>query len=707
MHNTRISFLSSRRRNLITLSLFSGTLVSPFTLAADEAPIVVTGKNSDTVATSYSQPDASIGSLKPVSRLAEAQSISVVTQQQLADYSTETLADAMRFVSGVSQGNTLAGTEDGIVRRGFGSNSDGSIYRDGIRSSAGMNLDATTDHVEVLKGSASLLYGIQNPGGVINVVSKKPEYQWKTKIFGQAKSAGGGSGGIDVTGPLGGGFAFRLIAEKQHEQYWRNYGHNTHNLLAPSLQWYGEKASFSLNYEHYQYEIPYDRGTAFIKGKPINVGYKTRLDDYSNYAWGINQSLSSHWDYQLNDTWNTGITAGWNQRKYSNNEVRVTAVNTTTGVVTRRADANRGFNHQTHYLAWNLSGTPEIAHMQHTITLGADYEMNQTYRAHAYTGKTNTAFTIDDPQYGLSTITNASTEKASGKHLLNRIYSRSVYAKDSISLAPKWTMVVGGRMQRFTQNQSSGVPKVTNYTDSGDKFLPQMGLIYNLTPEVSLYGSWSKSFTPSTTVDDNGNVGSPEQGTTYEVGSKWQISPVLLASVALYTIDERNVALSLNGDTYEVDRARSRGVEVELNGEIAKNWQLSTQYSYNQATITRDSINPANKGNALQNAPKHSASTYLSHKLTLPALPGEWTLGGGVQYVGSRAGDPDNSFTLPHYLVADSFLRWNHRVLGQKTQLQLNLNNLFNKHYYTSSGGNLRVAEGQTRNVTLSASVEF
>ncbi len=75
--------------------------------------------------------------------------------------------------------------------------------------------------------------------------------------------------------------------------------------------------------------------------------------------------------------------------------------------------------------------------------------------------------------------------------------------------------------------------------------------------------------------------------------------------------------------------------------------------------------------------------------------------------MGSRAGDPDNSFTLPHYLVADSFLRWNSRVLGQKTQLQLNLNNLFNKHYYTSSGGNLRVAEGQTRNVTLSASVEF
>lgn len=78
----------------------------------------------------------------------------------------------MRFVSGVAEGNTLAGTEDGFVRRGFGSNSDGSIYRDGVRSSRGLNFDATTERVEVLKGSASLLYGIQNPGGVINVVSK-------------------------------------------------------------------------------------------------------------------------------------------------------------------------------------------------------------------------------------------------------------------------------------------------------------------------------------------------------------------------------------------------------------------------------------------------------------------------------------------------------------------------------------------------------
>lgn len=291
---------------------------------------------------SYTADKTSIASKNSNSRLNEAQSISVVTAKQLQDYQVSNLADAMRFVSGVSVGNTLGNTEDGIIRRGFGSNSDGSIYRDGIRSSQGLNLNATTERVDVLKGSASLLYGIQNPGGIINVISKKPQYDWHTIVSGHYNTTGGGAGSIDVTGPLGNGFAFRLITEKQSQSYWRGYGSDKHNLVAPSLQWYGEKASFNISYENFQYDIPYDRGTAFINGKPANIGYKTRLDDYSNHAWGRNQTFSTNWDYQFNDVWSSRITAGFNQRQYNSNTVTTTAINATSGVVTRRPDAFRG-----------------------------------------------------------------------------------------------------------------------------------------------------------------------------------------------------------------------------------------------------------------------------------------------------------------------------------------------------------------------------
>ncbi|MDF7649412.1 TonB-dependent siderophore receptor [Pantoea sp. Acro-805] len=709
MNNNKPFTFKSQRHPAIIAAIYGVTVLSAASSMAAESDSTLTVSAQENSTQGYNATSSSVASKTPTSRLNEAQSISVVTQQQLEDYQASSLADAMRFVSGVSEGNTLAGTEDGFVRRGFGSNSDGSVYRDGVRSSQGLNFDATTERVEVLKGSASLLYGIQNPGGVINVVSKKPQYDWHTKVSGRSSSEGGGAGTVDVTGPLGNGFAFRLIAEKQNQDYWRNFGSDKHTLIAPSLQWYGEKASFLISYEDYQYDIPYDRGTAFINGKPLDIGYKDRLDDKANHAWGHNKTFNAHYDWQFNDDWSTRVTFGWNQRQYDNNEVRVTAINPTTGVVTRRADANRGFNHKTKYVSWDLLGSQQLLGMTHSMVFGTDYEMNQTYRAHQFQGKSNTGFNFTDPQYDiLSPVTNSTTENTANANNLNRIHSRSIYAKDSISLTEDWIAVVGGRYQQYEQRASKGFdPVVETLNSQGNKFLPQAGLIYKITPDVSLYTSFSKSFTPSTDVDDDGNVGKPEQGTTWEVGSKWQISPKLFASVALYRIDERDMSLSINGTTRAINKARSSGAEFELNGEVLPGWDLSANYSYDKAEIVDDGVNSANNGNRLQNAPRHSGALYLSHNLAISGIPGDFRVGGGARYIGTRAGDPENSFTLPDYVVADSFIAWNNQLFGEKTQLKLNLNNLFNKHYYTSSGGNLRVREGETRNLMLEASVEF
>lgn len=673
---------------------------------AAEDHLVVTASSSQQ--DRYSTDENSTASKMPTSRLTEAQSVSVVTEKQLADYQVSQLSESMRFVSGVAQSNTLAGSEDGIVRRGFGSNSDGSVFRDGIRSSQGLNLNATTDKVEVLKGSSSLLYGILNPGGMINIISKKPKYQWHRKVSGQTGSEGGGRGTLDVTGPLGHGWAFRFISEKQNRSYWRGFGRDKHQLIAPSLQWYGEKASFYFGYERFDYNIPWDRGTAFINGKPIDIGYKTRLDDYTNHAWGHNQTFNSHWDYQFNDQWSTKITWGYNQRRYDNNEVRVIKVNPATGVVTRRADANRGFNHKTKYLAWDLIGSPEVLGMTHHLVTGVDYEMNQTYRAHQYTkGAKNTDYNLSSPIYGLTPIVDSSTEKPNSQNLLNRIHSRSVYLKDSIQLNDQWILVAGTRYQHYEQHQSSGTKNILNYRETGNKFLPQTGLVYRVTPNVSIYTSVSKSFTPSTQFDEEGNVGAPEQGTSWETGAKWQVTPNMLTSLAFYRINERNIKLGFNGDTYPVAKARSTGIEWELNGELTPELDISANYSYDQAKIIDDQNNEANNGKWLQNAPRHVGALYLSHNFQVTPLPGQLRVGAGARYMGTRAGDPDNSFNLPHYMVADSFIGWDSHLLGKATHLQLNLNNLFNKHYYTSSGGDLRVAEGQTRNMVLEASVEF
>ncbi len=686
---------------------------SPLLAASTDADnsgsvMTITADAADDTAVEYGATQASTASKNDTPLNETPQSVSVVTNSMIEDYQVTSLDDAMKFVSGVTQGNTLGGTEDGFVKRGFGANSDGSILLDGVRSNQGLSFDSTVDHVEVLKGSASLLYGIQNPGGVINMISKKPQYEWNTRVSGRTGGAGGGAGTLDVTGPLGNGFAFRLIAERQSEDYWRNFGKNQHTLLAPSLSWFGEKASFNISYEEFKYDVPYDRGTAFINGKPLNIPYKERIDEAANHAWGKNKRLNTTWEYELSPDWKTRLTYAWMQRRYDSNEVRATAINTTTGAVTRRADANRGFNHQTSLTSWDWIGEPQVFGMTHDLLIGAEYEKVETYKQYSYRGKVNSDFTMYNPVYQVAPITNSSTYSDSNSNLRSTIYNHAIYAKDSIHFTDHWIGVLGGRYQHVNQKGSQGFVTPTetqNYTV--DKFLPQAGLVYKLNESLSFYGSFSKSFTPSTDVDDNGTTAAPELGTTYEVGSKWQITPRLDATLALYRIDEKDMSVYINGVTRSIPKARSSGIELEMNGEIAKDWNISANYAYDKTEIVKDNVNPDNVGNRLVNAPTNMGSLYLSHALRWVPVQGDIRLGGGARYVGKRAGDPENSFTMPAYTVADAFISWDNQLLGKHTKLQLNLNNIFNKEYYTSSAGNLRVEEGETRNVVLSASVDF
>ncbi|WP_287815738.1 TonB-dependent receptor plug domain-containing protein, partial [Pseudomonas sp.] len=200
-------------------------------LAAAEQVLPATQVGADALTTddSYTAPTVSTASKGDVPVKEEAQTVNVVTHQTLTDYNARSLDDAIKFISGASQGNTLGNTKDSVVKRGFGSNDDGSILRDGVRSILSHNFTATADHVEALKGPASLLYGAMDPGGLINVVSKQPQYVQSTTLSGSAASEGGGTLGVDTTGPIGDtGLAYRLVAERQHEDYWRNYGVDQH-----------------------------------------------------------------------------------------------------------------------------------------------------------------------------------------------------------------------------------------------------------------------------------------------------------------------------------------------------------------------------------------------------------------------------------------------------------------------------------------------
>ncbi|MDT3723110.1 TonB-dependent siderophore receptor, partial [Pseudomonas oryzihabitans] len=292
-----------------------------------------------------------------------------------------------------------------------------------------------------------------------------------------------------------------------------------------------------------------------------------------------------------------------------------------------------------------------------------------------------------------------------------KLESTSLYFKDNWHLNDRWILVLGGRYQTFDQysDQGLGNSHVVNLDKRDHTAVPLAGLVFQATETLSLYGNYSRFFVPNTTVDDRGNAFDPEEGRSFEVGAKYDLTPGLNLNVALYDIEKKNVVTTSTVDGVSVSEAAgkvgSRGLEVDLTGHLAERWDMIATYAYDHTEILDD---PSNESNRLTQAPKHSGSLYLTHHLLVPSTLGGWHVGGGARYVGERAGDNANSFYMSSYTVADAFLRWGLPVTGYQTRLQLNVDNLFNKQYYPSSANSpLQVAVGEPRTARLSACVSF
>ncbi|RMT99122.1 TonB-dependent siderophore receptor [Pseudomonas amygdali] len=654
----------------------------------------------------YSAESTSTASKSDVPIKEEAQSVNVVTPQTIADYNVRSLDDAMKFVSGVSQGNTLGNTKDSVIKRGFGTNDDGSILRDGVRSVVSKNFGATTERVEVLKGPASLLYGAMEPGGVINVISKQPQYVQSTTLSGSAYSEGGGSFGIDTTGPLGNsGVAYRLVAERQSEDYWRNYGVDQHTLIAPSLSWTGERASLTLAYEYNDYISPFDRGTVFTGGHPADISYDKRLDEKWANTVGISETATARFEYQLSDDWKTRLTYGWNNDRYSLSIAQPSTLSSS-GVLRRQANGGH-YDYETRYASWDFIGKQEILGQQHDLLIGAEQEDSDKYRGKTYRNTAQNGFNIFSPSYG--SLAEPSVVSTTTSNLSNQLTSSSIYLKDNWHLDDRWILVLGGRYQHYDQyiKQGLGASRVTNLDKNDDVFLPMAGLVFKVNEDLSLYGNYSRSFVPNEDVNDDGTTFDPEEGRSYEVGAKYALAPALNLNLAVFDIEKKNVVTptGVTGVSEAAGKVGSQGVELDVTGRIAERWDMIGTYAYTHTEVLDD---PSNKGNRLSQAPKHTASLYLTHHLQVPSGLGDWHAGGGARYVGERAGDDANTFYMSSYTVADAFLRWDVPMAGYKTRLQLNVDNLFDKQYYPSStGSQLQVNVGEPRTARLSASVTF
>ncbi|HFK7268163.1 TPA: TonB-dependent siderophore receptor [Enterobacter asburiae] len=699
-------------------ALFSLLFMAPLVQAADntaakdgETLTVTADPNTTAEATNGYQPlNTSTATLTNMPMLDIPQVVNTVSDKVLEDQHATTLDEALYNVSNVVQTNTLGGTQDAFVRRGFGANRDGSIMTNGLRTVLPRSFNAATERVEVLKGPASTLYGILDPGGLINVITKRPEKTFGGSLSATSSSFGGGTGQIDVTGPIEGTrLAYRLTGEYQDEDYWRNFGTERSTFIAPSLTWFGDDATVTVLYSHRDYKTPFDRGTIFDLNtkKAVDVDRKTRFDEPFNVTDGQSDLAQLNAEYRLNSQWTAKFDYSYSQDKYSDNQARVMAYDSKTGNLTRRVDATQGSTQRMHTTRADLQGNVDIAGYYNEILTGVSYENYDLLRTDMIRCKNVKDFNIYNPSYG--SLGKCTTVSASDSDQTIKQESYSAYAQDALYLTDKWIAVAGMRYQYYTQYAGKGRPFNVNTDSRDDQWTPKLGLVYKLTPAVSLFANYSQTFMPQSSIASYIGDLPPETSNAYEIGAKFDLFDGITANIALFDIHKRNVLYteSVGDETVAktAGRVRSQGVEVDLAGSLTENTNIIASYGYTDAKVLED---PDYAGKPLPNVPRHTGSLFLTYDIHNAIAGNTLTLGGGGHGVSRRSATNGADYYLPGYFVADAFAAYKMKLQYPVT-LQVNVKNLFDKTYYTSSiaTNNLGNQIGDPREVQLTVKMEF
>ncbi|MEP9015716.1 TonB-dependent siderophore receptor [Enterobacter roggenkampii] len=699
-------------------ALFSLLFMAPLAQAADttaakdgETLTVTADPNTPAEATNGYQPlNTSTATLTNMPMLDIPQVVNTVSDKVLEDQHATTLDEALYNVSNVVQTNTLGGTQDAFVRRGFGANRDGSIMTNGLRTVLPRSFNAATERVEVLKGPASTLYGILDPGGLINVVTKRPERTFGGSLSATSSSFGGGTGQVDVTGPIDGTrLAYRLTGEYQDEDYWRNFGNERSTFIAPSLTWFGDDATVTVLYSHRDYKTPFDRGTIFDLNtkKAVDVDRKTRFDEPFNVTDGQSDLAQLNAEYRLNSQWTAKFDYSYSQDKYSDNQARVMAYDAKTGNLTRRVDATQGSTQRMHSTRADLQGNVDIAGFYNEILTGVSYENYDLLRTDMMRCKNVKGFNIYHPVYGK--LNKCTTVSAADSDQTLKQESYSAYAQDALYLTDKWIAVAGMRYQYYTQYAGKGRPFNVNTDSRDEQWTPKLGLVYKLTPSVSLFANYSQTFMPQSSIASYIGDLPPETSNAYELGAKFDLFDGVTANIALFDIHKRNVLYneSVGGETIAktAGRVRSQGVEVDLAGSLTENTNIIASYGYTDAKVLED---PDYTGKPLPNVPRHTGSLFLTYDIHNAFAGNTLTIGGGGHGVSRRSATNGADYYLPGYFVADAFAAYKMKLQYPVT-LQVNVKNLFDKTYYTSSiaTNNLGNQIGDPREVQFTVKMEF
>jgi iron complex outermembrane receptor protein len=646
----------------------------------------------------------------------------------LRDSGARDLVQALDLAASVARQNNFGGLWNSFALRGFvgDENLPSNYLVNGFNAGRGFGGPrdlSGIETVEVLKGPRAALLGRGEPGGTINLVTKRPTFDTAGELRVGVGRFDEWRADLDWTAPVGDALAVRFVGYRADAESFRDTIETRRQGLNPSLALrIGEATRLAYELEYSDQEIPFDRGVVAVNGELGVVPTRRFLGEPGDgpmQAEVLGHQLELQHDFS--DDW-SGLL-GFTRRDTALEGFSTEAELTTSrqrlfvdGRTLTRQRRFRDYDADYRVLRGELSGRFEFAGMEHRLLLGADadeFGNDQVFlRARAPTLASNPslaqlqAIDIFRPVYGQFPlpVPTPLTDRVETQE------SRGVFVQHQVGLTDRLDLRAGLRHDDFEQTLENRLNRTTQ-RQSASRTSPQAGVVYELTPDTAVYAAYGENFRPLSGASFDGTPFEPNQSRSLEAGIKFALLDGALdatASVFRLTQDNILVADPVNaGFSLAAGEAASRGFEFDLAGSPVEGVTVWASYAYVDAELSNDVLDPnfalpLREGDRLLNIPEHTLSLQVARDFAAGGRP--LRLGGGLLHVGERLGEAGTTFELPSYTVLRAFAAWR---FSEAITLSAEVDNLFDETYYTNSFSQLWVQPGAPRRLRLAASWRF
>ncbi len=636
----------------------------------------------------YFQPEEFIATRIPLDRKDVPVVSNVVPRQVIEDQKAIRLDQALQNVSGVFSTNFGSFFDPIPICRGFECGFFKNVLRQDKFRQARLIEMANIQRLEVLKGPPSVLYGRSEPGGIVNVMTKQPlssHYYAADMIIGSYNLY---RPTVDFSGPLNSSktLLYRFNGAYESAESFRDFVFGNRYFAAPVFTWkIGSRTVLTFEGEYLRDRRFLDRGLVAVGDRPAAIPLSRQLGEQFNEVKTQDGRAGFFLNHQFNDTWSLLSVFRADFNGQDSFDVGLGSVEAD-GRTLNRFLLRTGTRFSSYYWRNDLVGKISTGSINHTLLTGFELGRESFSSQEGFVGATS--IDIFNPVYG----TQAKIDVPPAFLFDTLLQSAGFYVQDHVELLENLKLLGGVRYDIFRQRQNTvGFGGAPVQTQEDMAFSPRVGLVYQPIRPVSLYANYTRSFVPQLGVTADGSAFKPSRGTQYEVGVKTDLIPNrLFASLAFYRILRDNLTTpdpaTFGIFSIQTGEQKSRGIELDISGQITPGWNIIATYAYTDAEVETD--NTFAPGNRLPNVARHAGSLWTTYQILEGALKG-WGVGAGIFAAGERVGDLANTLELPGYVRADAALYYRKQNIFNRTNLYaaLNVRNLFDKEYFAATDG--------------------